>query len=69
MKQEDGMSKTLGRDGRLSRIRETTDSNDHRVKMFKELARLASFQAPEDPDEYRLRAGAHSRELRTNDRR
>jgi len=63
------MSETLGRDGRLPRIREAKDADDHRVKMFKELARLAPLQAPEEPDEYRLRAGVHSGEFRTNDRR
>jgi hypothetical protein len=49
------MSETLVREGWLLRIREARNSNANRVKMFKEMARLTTLQAPEDPDEYRLR--------------
>lgn len=52
------MSHRLSRDVLGLQGIEARDRADHRVKMFKELARLAPFSAPESPEEYRLRADA-----------
>ena len=50
------MSQTLSRDIRHLGGLEARDVDDHRVKIFKELARLAPLAAPDEPEEYRLRA-------------
>ena len=64
------MSETLtAGEGWLLRIREAADSNAHRVKMFKELARLAPLQAPDEPDEYRLRTRIQGGDDAADDRR
>jgi hypothetical protein len=63
------MSETLVRDGWLLRIREAASSNANRVKMFKELARLAPLQVPDDPDEYRLRTRIRVDDDAPSDRR
>lgn len=62
------MGHTLRRDVSGLRGVEARDTADHRVKMFKELARLAPLAAPDEPEEYRLRAGARRLETRANER-